>query len=329
MPRCFVALTMFLRLSCFGGCTGISFVDSTCIPVIHNKRQYGMKVSKGFAVKGKSTMGWYVGFKLHLLCNEKGEIVNFVLTRANVDDRNDAVIDTLTDRVFGKLYADKGYISQSLFGRLWSEGIHVVTGLRSNMRQRLMPLYDKIMLRKRSIIETVNDMLKNVAQLVHTRHRSLHNFLMDLLAAMGRTASSSPSQQSTSTTRCRTQTVSSPFANSPNPIFSKAYQATTSMVARHYVFIRIAPFQSTLIPNSRYKVLEHRHRVVARAPHALRVHVHELPVDERVVDVIMKPPKEMVGRNENVIQSRVLAQNEFLPLCNHTSKLLKTNGLHK
>ena len=185
MPRCFVALTMFLRLSCFGECTGISFVDSTCIPVIHNKRQYGMKVFKGFAVKGKSTMGWYVGFKLHLLCNEKGEIVNFVLTRANVDDRNDAVIDTLTDRAFGKLYADKDYISQSLFGRLWSEGIHVVTGLRSNMRQRLMPLYDKIMLRKRSIIETVNDILKNVAQLVHTRHRSMHNFLMNLLAAMG------------------------------------------------------------------------------------------------------------------------------------------------
>ena len=78
-----------------------------------------------------------------------------------------------------------------------------------------------------------------------------------------------------------------------------------------------------------YKVLEHHHRVVGRAPHALRVLVHELPVDEREVDVIMKPPKEMVGRNENVIQSRVLAQNEFLLLCNHTSKLLKTNELHK
>ena len=73
----------------------------------------------------------------------------------------------------------------ALFGRLWSQGIHVVTGLCSNMKQRLMPLYDKIMLRKRSIIETVNDMLKNVAQLVHTRHRSVHNFLMNLLAAMG------------------------------------------------------------------------------------------------------------------------------------------------
>ena len=112
MPRCFVALTMFLRLACFGECSGISFVDSTCIPVIHNKREFSMKVFKGIAAKGKSTMGWYVGFKLHLLCNEKGELVNFVLTRANVDDRQESVIDTLTDKVFGKLYADKGYISQ-------------------------------------------------------------------------------------------------------------------------------------------------------------------------------------------------------------------------
>lgn len=185
MPRCFVALTMFLRLACFGECTGISFVDSTCIPVIHNKRQFSMKVFKDIATKGKSTMGWYVGFKLHLLCNEKGELINFVLTRANVDDRNEDVIDTLTDKVFGKLYADKGYISQSLFGHLWDDGIHIVTGLRSNMKQRLMPLYDKIMLRKRSIIESINDMLKNVAQLVHSRHRSVHNFIMNLLAAMG------------------------------------------------------------------------------------------------------------------------------------------------
>lgn len=144
-----------------------------------------MKVFKGIAEKGKSTMGWYVGFKLHILCNEKGEIVNFVLTKANVDDRDESVIDTLTDKVFGKLYADKGYISQSLFGRLWNDGIHIVTGLRSNMKQHLIPLYDKIMLRKRSIIESLNDMLKNVVQLVHSRHRSFHNFLMNILGAIG------------------------------------------------------------------------------------------------------------------------------------------------
>ena len=80
----------------------------------------------------------------------------------------------------------------------------------------------------------MNYMLKNVAQLVHTRHRSVHNFLINLLAAMGRTASSSPSQQSTSTTRCRTQTVDSPFGNSSNPIFTEAHQAATFIVVRHY-----------------------------------------------------------------------------------------------
>ena len=138
----------------------------------------------------------------------------------------------------------------ALFGRLWSEGIHVVTGLRSNMKQRLMPLYDKIMLRRGALSRPWTTYLKTWCSLC-TRHRSVHNFLITLFAAMGRTASSSPSQQSTSTTRCRTQTVDSPFGNSSNPIFTEAHQAATFMVARHYMRIRITPFQSTLIPNSR------------------------------------------------------------------------------
>ena len=183
-PRCFVAMVMFLNLGCFGQCTGITFIDSTCIPVIHNKREHSMKVFKDIAKKGKSTMGWYIGFKLHLVCNERGEILNFMLTRANVDDRNENVIKSLTDSLFGKLYADKGYISQSLFEQLWDDGVHLVTGIKTNMKNRLMPIYDKIMLRKRSVIESLNDMLKNVAQLVHTRHRSFHNFIMNLLASL-------------------------------------------------------------------------------------------------------------------------------------------------
>lgn len=184
MPRCFVALAMFLNLACFGECTGITFADSTCIPVAHVRRERSLKVFRGLACKGKSTMGWYVGFKLHLVCNERGEILDFVLTKANVDDREPEVIDALTDRIFGKLYADKGYISQTLFGRLWDRGVHIVTTVRSNMKPRIMPLQDRIMLRKRSVIESVNDMLKNVAQIVHSRHRSVHNFIMNLLAAM-------------------------------------------------------------------------------------------------------------------------------------------------
>lgn len=91
---------------------------------------------------------------------ERGEIVNVVLTGANVDDQNKNVIDTLTNKMFGKLYTDKGGLSQSLFGKLFNDGIHIVTGLRSNMKQRLISIYNKLMLRKRSIIESLNDVLK-------------------------------------------------------------------------------------------------------------------------------------------------------------------------
>ena len=87
----------------------------------------------------------------------------------------------MTKDLFGKLYADKGYISQSLFAFLFDKGVHIVTGIRTNMKNRLMDVQDKIMLRKRSIIETINDMLKNVAQIVHTRHRSISNFIVNLL----------------------------------------------------------------------------------------------------------------------------------------------------
>ena len=82
-------------------------------------------------------MEWYIGFNLHLLCNEKGEIINFNLTRANVDDCNVDVMNALTDKAYGKLYADKGYISQTLFGRLADKGVYIITGLHSNIKQRL------------------------------------------------------------------------------------------------------------------------------------------------------------------------------------------------
>ena len=182
--RVAVQMALFLELFCFGECTGISFIDSTCIPVCHNKRIKRNKVFKGYAAMGKSTMGWFYGFKLHLICNERGELINFMLTRGNVDDRDETVFNRLTDNVLGKIYADKGYISETLFTRLYSNGIHLVTGLRSNMKNKLMPIYDKIMLRKRSVIETINDELKNVAQAVHSRHRSVFNFAMNILSAL-------------------------------------------------------------------------------------------------------------------------------------------------
>lgn len=129
-------------------------------------------------------MGWYFGFKLHLICNERGELLNFMLTKANVDDRNTDIFNRLSDNVFGKLFADKGYISHGLFERLFNDGIEIVAGLKCNIKNKLMPLYDKILLRKRSVIETINDELKNVAQLVHSRHRSMFNFVMNVLSVL-------------------------------------------------------------------------------------------------------------------------------------------------
>ena len=183
--RVFFPLMFFLNLRAFGRCTGITFVDSTMIPICHNLRRYANKVFKGIATDGKGTMGWCHGFKLHLACNDRGEIIAFVLTGANVSDKDPVVFDVLAKRLYGKLFADKGYISQKLFDSLFEEGIQLVTGLRVNMKNKLMSFYDKMMLRKRYIIETINDLLKNTAQIVHSRHRSVANFIMNIISALG------------------------------------------------------------------------------------------------------------------------------------------------
>lgn len=175
----------FLNLKAFGRCTGITFVDSTMIPVCHNLRRYANRVFAGIATDGKGTMGWCHGFKLHFACNDRGEIIAFVLTGANVSDKDPNVFKVLAKRLYGKLFADKGYISQKLFDSLFEDGIQLVTGLRVNMKNKLMPFYDRMMLRKRHIIETINDMLKNVAQIVHSRHRSVNNFIMNIISALG------------------------------------------------------------------------------------------------------------------------------------------------
>lgn len=182
--RVFVEMMFFLNTVCFGKCTGITFIDSTKISVCHNKRIKRNKVFKGIAQVGKSTMGWFYGFKLHLVCNDKGELLSFCLTPANVDDRDPKTLNRLTKTLFGKLFGDKGYISAALFETLFNDGIHLVTGIKSNMKNALMSLYDKIMLRKRSVIETINDQLKNICEIEHSRHRAMHNFLINILSAL-------------------------------------------------------------------------------------------------------------------------------------------------
>src|SRR5690606_30042581 len=152
-------LTMFLKTCCMGNCTGISFVDSTPVRVCKNKRIKNNKVFKDIATVGKSTMGWFYGFKLHLIINEKGEILSFTITQANVDDREPLKNEGFLKGIFGKLFADKGYISKKIADILFVDGVHLITQLKNNMKNSLMTLSDKILLRKRSVIETVNDEL--------------------------------------------------------------------------------------------------------------------------------------------------------------------------
>jgi len=150
--------------------------------ICNNKRTSTNRVFRGLAKIGKSSYGWFMGFKLHLIINTKGQIIAVRITAGNVDDRD--VVDAMTENLFGKIFGDKGYISKELFNQLFKRGLKIITGIKSNMKNYLMPLQDKILLRQRSLIESVFDILKHHMNLEHTRHRSPINFLVNALACL-------------------------------------------------------------------------------------------------------------------------------------------------
>jgi hypothetical protein len=181
MPRLFMPLNILVH-TLFGKKTGTYFIDTSPIKVCHNKRQSSNKVFRGFAKYSKSTMGYFYGFKLHLIINEQGEFVALKITKGNVDDR--AYVDELTKDLTGTIYADKGYIKQNLFINLYKRGLKMVHGIKKNMQNKLMDLKDKIMLRKRSLIETVFGYLKTTLNIEHTRHRSPINAFVNILSSL-------------------------------------------------------------------------------------------------------------------------------------------------
>jgi hypothetical protein len=182
LPSVLGSLSAYLRQQ-YGRCTGISFIDSTTLSVCDNHRIHCHRVFEGLAERGKSSMGWFYGFKLHFVVNDCGELLACRLTPGNVDDR--VPVPILCNRLFGKLIGDKGYLSQPLFELLMETfGLQFITKIKSNMKNRLMNLIDKLLLRKRSIVETVIDQLKNISQIEHTRHRSPVNFLVNVIAGL-------------------------------------------------------------------------------------------------------------------------------------------------
>jgi len=181
IPTALMPLCIYLHTR-RGTNTGIAFIDSTALVVCHNRRIYSQKVFKQVARRGKTSLGWFYGFKLHLVVNDRGELLAFRITPGNVDDRQP--LPELTQGLTGKLFGDRGYLSQLLFRTLWDQGLQLITKVRRNMHNKLLPLFDKLVLCKRAIIETIIGQLKNIQQIEHTRHRSVVNAMVNVLAAL-------------------------------------------------------------------------------------------------------------------------------------------------
>jgi transposase len=183
IPSALTPLIIYLRTCCLGQCSGISFIDSTSLDVCLNQRIHAHKVFAGLAERGKTSTGWFFGFKLHLVVNDRGELLEVCITPGNVDDRKP--VPRLAKKLFGKLFGDKGYLSQSLAQSLRQLfNVQLITKLRANMKNQLMLWTDRLLLRKRAIIETIIDQLKNISQIEHSRHRSVSNFFVNVLCGL-------------------------------------------------------------------------------------------------------------------------------------------------
>ncbi len=179
-----LTLAVLIKEELLGTCTGIAFVDSTPLSVCKHQRILIHKTFKGIVQRGKCSMGWFFGFNLHLIINDKSEILNFMFTPGNVDDREPLYSASFIKNVKGKLCGDKGYIGKQLFEFLFMNGIQLVIKVKNNIKNSLMSVFDKIILRKRALVESVHDELKNIAQIEHSRHRSFANFITNALSAI-------------------------------------------------------------------------------------------------------------------------------------------------
>ena len=184
IPETLFPITIFLNLYSKNKCTGIGFIDSTALTVCHNLRISRNRVFAGIAKRGKTSTGWFYGFKLHLIINENGEIVSFMITPGNIADNNASNVKKLVKNCFGRLWGDRGYLSKVLFKELFLRGIKLITKLKKNMKNKLMDLYEKFMLHKRGIIESVNGILKESCQIEHSRHRSPTNFFVNIVSGL-------------------------------------------------------------------------------------------------------------------------------------------------
>ena len=181
--RVFWQLLIFLQACRLAPSTEHNYIDSKPLVVCHNKRISRHKVFKN-ASRGKSSTGWFYGFKLHAIVNQYGQLVVFEVSPANKADNNPNLLRKITDKINGFLYGDKGYITR-IKNELKKNGTHLITKIRSNMKKKnILTDEQKYYLRHRGIIESVFDLLKHHCQIEHSRHRSPENFLINILGAL-------------------------------------------------------------------------------------------------------------------------------------------------
>ena len=181
LPEVLMPLTFFTQSRCGQG-QGIAFIDATSLRVCENIRIPRHKTFKDVAERGKSSTGWFYGFKLHLLVDDCGNLLSFRITRGNVDDRTP--VPSMLKKFVGKVFGDRGYVSKKLTELLACDDVELITTLKKNMKPRVLAAFDKLLLRKRCIIETINDQLKNTFDLEHSRHRSLTNYMIAVVAGL-------------------------------------------------------------------------------------------------------------------------------------------------
>lgn len=184
MPRVMPLLCLYLALVRCGQHTGIYYADSKKLPVCDNHRIHQHAVFKGIADRGKSSTGWFFGFKVFLIINQYGQIMNCQLTKASKADNNFDWMLKFFKGLKGVVFTDKGFISAKAFEALYADGLKIITGVRANMKNKLMDTTEKQLHKKRGLIESVNDILMTVCDIDHTRHRSPMNFLVNLFAGV-------------------------------------------------------------------------------------------------------------------------------------------------
>jgi hypothetical protein len=164
---------------------GIQYIDSFPLRTSHIKRSSSHKVFRKTAKKGKTSMGWFYGFKLHVVINGYGELLDFMITPGNIADNNHALMREITKTLYGKIFGDKGYLLKtSFFKELYLKGKHVVTKRRKNMANQLMDMDDKKYLKKRGVVESVGAVLKGDLNVEHSRYRNSMTLFINVFAAL-------------------------------------------------------------------------------------------------------------------------------------------------